>query len=205
MNTKDIQLSKSLSWLLRHGAVREGFRLSPEGYLDVNEILLNKTFRGKYNITDIERVVKNNDKQRFKLRHNPSTNRLEIKANQGHTITEVSDSELTPITQPIYKTVIHGTYLKCWPQIKDEGLSRMKRKHIHLAKGALDDASVISGFRRDAEVHIYIDLARALADDIKFFESENGVILTSGNEKGYLEPKYFAKAVNIFTGEILYP
>ncbi|KAJ8720448.1 hypothetical protein PYW07_012491 [Mythimna separata] len=204
-NNKDKQLSKSLSWLLRHGAVREGFKLSPEGYLDVNAILLHKTFRGKYNTSDIERVVSSNDKQRFKLRRNPSTNCLEIKANQGHTITEVSDTELIPITEPKYNTVIHGTYLKCWPQIKNEGLSRMKRKHIHLARGTLKDASVISGLRRGAEVHIYIDLAGALADAIKFYESENGVILTSGNEKGYLEPKYFAKAVNIHTGERLYP
>lgn len=80
----------------------------------------------------------------------------------------------------------------------------MKRKHIHLAKGKLDDASVISGFRWDAEVHIYIDLAGALADGIKFYESENGVILTSGNEKGYLEPKYFTKAVNILTGKLYF-
>ncbi|KAJ8719869.1 hypothetical protein PYW08_012044 [Mythimna loreyi] len=204
-NNTDKQLSKSLSWLLRHGAVREGFELSPEGYLDVNKILLHKTFRGKYNKSDIERVVKNNDKQRFKLRRNPSTDCLEIKANQGHTITEVSDTELAPITEPKYNTVIHGTYLKCWPQIKNEGLSRMKRKHIHLAKGTLEDASVISGIRRGTEVHIYIDLARALADAVKFYESENGVILTSGNKKGYLEPKYFAKAVNILTAFDIIP
>ncbi|XP_050550128.1 tRNA 2'-phosphotransferase 1 isoform X2 [Spodoptera frugiperda] len=205
MNNKDIQLSKSLSWLLRHGAVKEGFKLSPEGYLEVNKILLHKIFRGKYNTSDIERVVNNNDKKRFKLRRNLSTNCLEIKANQGHTISEVTDADLTPITQPKYGTVIHGTYLKCWPAIKNEGLSRMKRKHIHLAKGTLDDASVISGLRRDTEVHIYINLSRALADGISFFESENGVILTSGNKQGYLEPKYFEKAINIRTGESLYP
>lgn len=205
MNSKDIQLSKSLSWLLRHGAVREGFVLSPEGYLEVNKILQHKTFRGKYSATDIERVVNSNDKQRFKLRHNPHTNCLEIKANQGHSITEVTDADLTPITEPKYNTVIHGTYLKCWPQIKNEGISCMKRKHIHLAKGTLDDASVISGLRRDTEVHIYVNLASALVDAIKFYESENGVILTSGNEKGYLEPKYFSKVINIRTGARLYP
>ncbi|KAH9644733.1 hypothetical protein HF086_003838 [Spodoptera exigua] len=200
-NNKDIQLSKSLSWLLRHGAVKEGFKLSPEGYLEVNKILQHKTFRGKYTTLDIERVVSNNDKQRFKVRKNPSTNCLEIKANQGHTISDVTDADLTPITEVKYNTVIHGTYLKCWKVIKNEGLCRMKRKHIHLAKGTLDDASVISGLRQNTEVHIYINLSKALADGIKFFESENGVILTSGNKEGYLESKYFEKVVNIHTGK----
>ncbi|XP_026731041.1 tRNA 2'-phosphotransferase 1 isoform X2 [Trichoplusia ni] len=177
----------------------------PEGYLEVNKILQHKTFRGKFNTSDIERVVCNNDKQRFKLRRNPHNNCLEIKANQGHTISDVSDADLTPITESKYKTVIHGTYLKCWQEIKSKGLSRMKRKHVHLAKGLPNDASVISGLRKDADVLIYIDLPRALAEGIKFFESENGVILTSGNEKGYLEPKYFAKVINIHTGAQLFP
>ncbi|XP_037301118.1 tRNA 2'-phosphotransferase 1 [Manduca sexta] len=126
MCNKDVSLSKSLSWLLRHGAVKEGLRISPEGYIEVNQILQHKNFRGKYNQLDIERVVASNDKQRFKLRVNSNTHALEIKANQGHTLT-VSDAELIPILQPIYSTVIHGTYLKCWPTIKVSGLHRMRR------------------------------------------------------------------------------
>lgn len=76
----------------------------------------------------------------------------------------------------------------------------MLRQHIHLAKGTLDDRAVISGMRRNTQVHVYIVLEKALVDGIKFYESENGVILTAGNEKGYLEPKYFSKIVNISTG-----
>lgn len=97
--------------------------------------------------------------------------------------------------QPTYSTVIHGTYLKCWPQIKAEGLCRMRRQHIHLAKGTLADKTVISGLRQNAQIYIYVDLEKALCDGIRFYESENGVILTSGNENGYLEPKYFFKVV----------
>lgn len=48
---------------------------------------------------DIERVVENNDKQRFKLRWNTKNNILEIKANQGHTITKVDDTDLVPILE----------------------------------------------------------------------------------------------------------
>lgn len=107
------------------------------------------------------------------------------------------------LLQPKYSTIIHGTYLKCWPQIKTQGLSRMERQHIHLAKGTLGDKSVTSGVRHNAQIYIYVDLAKALQGGIKFYESENGVILTSGNETGYLETKYFCKVVHLGTGMLI--
>ncbi|XP_026331974.1 tRNA 2'-phosphotransferase 1 [Hyposmocoma kahamanoa] len=96
-SSQDAQLSKALSWLLRHGALKEGFSLSPEGYLPVAQILQHKSFRG-YTSLDIERVVSNNNKQRFKLRTHPETKILEIKATQGHSL-DVSDSELIPLSE----------------------------------------------------------------------------------------------------------
>lgn len=205
MNHKDIQLSKTLSWLLRHGATNEGLTLKPDGYIDVNQLLLHKNFKGKYNKTDIERVVNCNDKKRFNLRLNPHTNILEIRANQGHSVSEVTDAALTPLLESKYSTVVHGTYYKCWPQIKCHGLNRMKRQHIHFAKGTLGDSTVISGLRKDAQIYIYIDLKKALDDGIKYYESDNGVILTRGNKEGYLLPKYFSKVVDVLTGEQLHP
>ncbi|XP_073952021.1 tRNA 2'-phosphotransferase [Choristoneura fumiferana] len=200
MNSKDIRLSKSLSWLLRHGAVQEGFNISPEGYLDVDTVLRHKTFQG-YSRCDIERVVRNNEKQRFQLRQDPSTRSLQIKANQGHSIDAVSDAELTPILTAKYTSVVHGTSSHCWPLIQQAGLSRMRRNHIHFAKST----SSTDGIRSNANLHIYIDLERALRDGIKFYEADNGVILTSGNADGFLEPKYFSRVLHVATGAILYP
>lgn len=84
---------------------------SPEGYIKVSEILQHKSFRGKYKTSDIERVVANNDKQRFKLRRNPQTQHLEIKANQGHTVA-VSDAELIPILEVRYRSILLFNYQK---------------------------------------------------------------------------------------------
>ncbi|KAJ0175917.1 hypothetical protein K1T71_008091 [Dendrolimus kikuchii] len=204
-NNKDTQLSKLLSWLLRHGAIKEGFSPSSEGYLQVNHILQHKSFRGKYNREDIERIVLNNVKQRFKLRVNPQTNVLEIKANQGHSIASIGVEDLKPILEPIYETVVHGTYLKCWPSVKQYGLSRMQRQHIHLAKGTPGNTNIISGVRNNAQIYIFINLKKALNEGLKFYESENGVILTPGNDQGYLEAKYFEKVVKASSGEALAP
>lgn len=47
--------------------------------------------------------------------------------------------------------------------------------------------------RTSSPVLIFIDVQRALDDGIKFFLSENGVVLTEGNERGYLETRYFQR------------
>ena len=40
----------------------------------------------RYSEDDIRKVVADNDKKRFALRNDPATNRLQIRANQGHTV-----------------------------------------------------------------------------------------------------------------------
>jgi 2'-phosphotransferase len=69
----------------------------------------------------------------------------------------------------------------------------MKRNHIHFAKGLPGDSGVISGMRQNAEVRIYIDVAKAMNAGYEFFESSNGVILCPGDENGTLPSKFFNK------------
>ncbi|GBP63803.1 tRNA 2'-phosphotransferase 1 [Eumeta japonica] len=235
---KDIVLSKFLSWLLRHAAIKEGLPMSPEGYIEVDRIIQHRSVLGKYNKSDIERVVRSNDKQRFQLRVNPNTNALEIKANQGHTIKKISDEELKVVPKRVsghhhpcietsevsnalraswvgisdggcngliegkekYKTVVHGTLYKFWPQIKQLGLSRMQRNHIHFARGTLDDEAVISGVRKNTQIYIYVNIGQAIDDGLVFYESDNGVVLTPGNYEGHLELKYFQKVIDARSG-----
>ena len=46
------------------------------------------------------------------------------------------DPDLKPITDPsAYPVVVHGTYTKAWQQIRRQGLSKMRRNHIHFAQG----------------------------------------------------------------------
>lgn len=81
----DFIISISLSWILRHGAVKEHIPISREGFVKVSDILQHRNLRGKCDIDDICRIVANNDKQRFTLRK-ASDGTLEIKAVQGHTL-----------------------------------------------------------------------------------------------------------------------
>ena len=83
----------------------------------MDEILELEEFRKKNaTIEDIERVVTNNDKQRFALKDESGA--LYIRANQGHTM-EVVDLELKEIASAVEApVVVHGTYLKAFDAIK---------------------------------------------------------------------------------------
>lgn len=198
INGCDVQTSKRLSWILRHGALKEGLNISDEGFILVSEILNSKGFE-TISVDDIQRIVLNNDKQRFTLRKNGS-GLLEVRANQGHSIHNVTKLELIPITNSgQVEAIIHGTYFKFWDSIKQEGLFRGRRNHIHFAE-RLPGNTNISGIRKSAEIYIYIDLIKCLVDGLLFFKSSNHVILSSGNEHGYIKPKYFLKVCRAIDG-----
>lgn len=74
-----------MSYALRHGANQMGLHLNTDGFLYVEDLLAHPQFRS-YTLEDVERVVATNDKQRFKLCPHPENGRLQIRANQGHTV-----------------------------------------------------------------------------------------------------------------------
>jgi 2'-phosphotransferase len=80
----------------------------------------------------------------------------------------------------------------------------MTRNHIHFAKGLPGDSGVISGMRSSAQVLIYLNVPLALQDGVPLLLSANGVILSPGI-KGVIAPKYFLKAVDAKTGEVIFP
>jgi 2'-phosphotransferase len=101
-----------------------------------------------------------NDKQRFSLREN--SGKLEIRANQGHTIKNTLKDEelLEPLEDAM--VVIHGTYHRFWESIRSKGLSRMRRNHIHFAAGEPGAEGVVSGMRDSCQIYIYVDVAKAM-------------------------------------------
>nr|XP_034326773.1 uncharacterized protein LOC105317941 isoform X8 [Crassostrea gigas] len=193
-------LSKKLSFILRHGAEKMGFKMMPGGFLWVDEILRRNEYRD-FTVEDIKHIVETNDKQRFSLAD--ENGRLKIRANQGHSV-EVDGLELTPIKDPSEAPeVIHGTYLKSWDIIKNQGLNKMGRNHIHFAAGEPGENGVISGMRSSCEVIIKLNMEKALKDGLKFFRSANNVILSPGDADGFIRPCYFDSAFQRYPRGIL--
>ena len=72
----------------------------------------------------------------------------------------------------------------------------MSRTDIHFGINVPEADEVLSGMRKSCEVMIFIDIYNALNDGIEFTLSDNKVLLTPGNEDGYLLPKYFTSIVD---------
>jgi RNA:NAD 2'-phosphotransferase (TPT1/KptA family) len=184
--------------------------MTPDGFVPVSEILESKHPKLKgWSLEDIQTVVETSDKQRFKLQERPASEYktknpaaddtvMCIRANQGHTISTVDPEKLlTRMEAADLETlpvIVHGTYTDPWTQhIRQEGLKRMNRQHIHCATGLPTDDGVISGLRKSCNVYVFIDAAKCAADGIVFYRSDNGVLLTAGvNDEGNLPVEYFS-------------
>merc|ERR1712003_71127 len=92
-----------------------------------------------------------------------------------------------------YPVVCHGTFFKFYEIIKKEGLNKMSRNHIHFVPAdSFKGKGVISGMKKKCEVLIYLDMELAMKNGIKFFISDNNVILSPGLN-GVIPSKYFKK------------
>ena len=226
------ELSHSLSWILRHNALDLGLNMTTDGYVQVEEILTCKhpRFKSKrWNIDDIRYVVETCAKQRYKLEMVPAVNFtctraipdkvtnsssndeliLCIRANQGHSIAIIKSDlllkELSAEDLMALPMIVHGTNKIAWDNfIKTQGLSRMKRNHIHFATGLPDNGQVISGMRQNCDIHIHIDRQKCISHNVKFFRSENGVILCAGtNNEGVLSSSFFSYVTD-GKGEVIF-
>ncbi|KAJ4479698.1 KptA family-domain-containing protein [Lentinula edodes] len=191
-----VRLSKTLSWLLRHGAQSEGLPMRADGYVKSTDLLENPKIKSQaLDLAGLQQIVNADSKQRYSLVCEDDI--WWIKANQGHSIKAVK-LDLKPIftVEDIpSRTAVHGTNKMAWQSISSQGLSKMTRNHIHLAQGVTGN-NVISGMRKSCEIFIFINVPKALAAGITFFLSDNGVVLTEGNDKGFLEPAFFLSVQN---------
>lgn len=187
MSKTHINLSKSLTWLLRHGARAENIPMGADGTVSISDIQNHIQFAkfswpdGRIGVThdDIQICVDTCPKRR--LEFTPCGQRL--RATQGHSATLglAEGAGLTPITYAAEAPIaIHGTTKAAVPLIEASGgLKPMSRVHVHFACGLPGKDGVISGMRADSAVMYHLDVAAALNMGLKLFKSSNGVILCS--------------------------
>ncbi|KDR67620.1 hypothetical protein GALMADRAFT_257845 [Galerina marginata CBS 339.88] len=248
----EVRISKTLSWLLRHGAQGEGLPMRKDGYVKIVDLIEHPKLKAQdVNLEKIKAMVTADSKQRYDLilespqgvklvvwgaesasmptigesAADGSTSQKSevtieasatstvpepskdgvwwIKARQGHSIKTV-ELELKPINSVSdipTGTAVHGTNRIAWEIISKAGLSKMKRNHIHLAQNVAGQ-NVVSGMRTSSQVLIFIDIQKALDAGFKFWLSDNGVVLTEGDSRGYLPKKFFSRVVDVKLGEL---
>lgn len=167
MDTKKI--SKYLSYLLRHQPEALNLNMDAYGWVDVDELLEKwNTSRAPITYEILQRVVAENNKQRFKLEEN----KRRIRANQGHSINIQLELEKTEPPVVLY----HGTARRNLESILQQGLTKMNRQHVHLSADDVTAKQV--GSRHGKPVILFIDTARMHEEGFPFYLSENQVWLT---------------------------
>jgi putative RNA 2'-phosphotransferase len=164
-----VKSSKFLSLVLRHQPEKIGIRLDEAGWVSVDELLRASNMHGVVlTREDLDDVVRTNSKQRFAF----SEDGDRIRANQGHSV-EV-DLGYAPLQPP--PTLYHGTSQRFLSSIREAGLVKRARHHVHLSPD-IETAEVV-GKRRPPFVVLTIDAESMHRDGHPFYQSANGVWLT---------------------------
>jgi putative RNA 2'-phosphotransferase len=167
---RSVRISKLLSLALRHEPAALGVTLDAAGWTEVSAVLRGLAARGEtLTEEELEELVATSDKQRFAV----SPDGLLIRANQGHSV----DVDLGLPRREPPEVLFHGTVARFLEPIRQDGLLRRARTHVHLST-EVDTAQVVAR-RRAGESVILRIRARAMHEaGHVFFMSANGVWLT---------------------------
>jgi putative RNA 2'-phosphotransferase len=178
MDTDLVSLSKFLSLVLRHRPQKLGLTLDEGGWVSVDTLLAEMQKRGiAVDRTRLDRVVAENDKQRFSYNADGS----KIRANQGHSIPV--ELGLQPRTPP--DLLYHGTAARNIASIREQGLLKGRRQSVHLS---LDEETARKvGSRHGQPVVLVVQAGRMASDGYLFTCSENGVWLTDHIPPYYIQ------------------
>ena len=157
-------LSRALSFALRHHPEKFGLVLDAHLYADVATLL------GVMGISqsELDELVVTNDKKRFEY----NADRTRLRACQGHSI----PGDLQLARRDPKLMLYHGTAQAHLASILKQGLLKGKRHHVHLSEDAGTATAV--GRRSGAEILLGIDARAMVGEKYAFYQSSNGVWLT---------------------------
>ncbi|MES2922867.1 MAG: RNA 2'-phosphotransferase [Verrucomicrobiota bacterium] len=163
-----IKISRFLSLVLRHQPETIGITLAEDGWTNVDELIAAINRHGQaLDFEILEQVVETNDKKRFSF----SDDGEMIRANQGHSVEVNLGYQPTPPPEILY----HGTVAKFLPGIRENGIHKGQRHHVHLS-ASLEVANTV-GRRRGQPVILTIKAREMNVAGNHFYLSGNGVWL----------------------------
>ncbi|GAA4278663.1 RNA 2'-phosphotransferase [Aquimarina mytili] len=178
MKTNHKHISKFLSLVLRHDPGKIGLQLDENGWADVEELVSKcQKYQPNLDIELLKEIVETNDKKRFAFNQDYTR----IRASQGHSLK--IDLKYTPKQPPEF--LYHGTVEKFMDAIKEMGLLKMSRHHVHLSEERETATKV--GSRRGKPIILIIRSGAMHANGIEFFQSDNGVWLTDNVSPEYID------------------
>ncbi|UQA57160.1 RNA 2'-phosphotransferase [Polyangium aurulentum] len=162
-----VELSKTLSWLLRHGAREAGVSMDAAGWVPVAQVLRHL----RIDRATLDHVIATNNKSRIEL------DGERVRACQGHSTEnmpvtpEALEASWRPYTDA--GSLWHGTTVEATIPIAREGLWPQRRTHVHLAPSL--ESKV--GKRSVTPVVLEISTERLRQAGQGVWEAQNGVVL----------------------------
>ncbi|MEQ4673224.1 RNA 2'-phosphotransferase [Providencia vermicola] len=180
MQDKTIQFSKFLSYVLRHKPEAISLTLDQDGWVNVDDLLLQANRHGKKLTREIlEYVVENNNKKRFTF----NTEQTMIRAAQGHSTQQVNLNHLSH-TPPEF--LYHGTAIRFVDSIRQQGLLAGNRHHVHLSDNTETATNV--GSRHGKPIVLVIEAKKMVESGYLFYLSDNHVWLTEHVPAKFIQP-----------------
>ncbi|MCH5716100.1 RNA 2'-phosphotransferase [Niabella hibiscisoli] len=172
-----VRISKFLSLVLRHQPETIDLVLDENGWADVTPLIDKCNQKGiTLNRELLEHIVATNTKKRFSF----NDQKDQIRANQGHSI----DVDLALSVQVPPDLLYHGTAERFVSSIKEQGLIKQQRQHVHLS--AKQSTAVQVGQRHGKPFVFSVLTAQMHRDGFVFYLSDNGVWLTDHVPAKYL-------------------
>ncbi|MFP1741327.1 RNA 2'-phosphotransferase [Lonsdalea quercina] len=170
MSKKNTDISKFLSYVLRHKPEAIGLSLDNEGWAIISDLILCSVKEG-YTLDNnlLHDIVDSSDKKRFTI----SDDGLRIRAAQGHSTQQVNIAYTEKKPPDI---LYHGTASRFISAIREHDLIPLSRQYVHLSPD--EDTAMQVGQRHGKPVVLKIKALNMYEQGFKFFQADNGVWLT---------------------------
>ena len=178
MSKQYSDVSKFLSYVLRHRPQAIGLTLDREGWAEIAQLIAGAQKAGHtLDIGLIREVVASSDKKRFAI----SQDGLSIRAVQGHSTASVAIAFAEKQPPEI---LYHGTATRFLDSILHEGLKPGERQYVHLSAELATAVAV--GQRYGKPVVLKVHALQMHQQGLRFFQAENGVWLVETVPVEYL-------------------
>jgi putative RNA 2'-phosphotransferase len=173
-----VRISKFISLVLRHKPGLVGLTLDAGGWAQVDDLLGAMAKAGRpLTRRMLERVVTENDKQRFTV----SDDGQRIRANYGHSVP--IDLGLEPREPP--EVLFHGTATGSVGSIMARGIRPAGRRYVHLS---IDEPTAVDVGRRHGRPVVLRIYAQSMHErGFVFYCSESGIWLTNQVPPEFIE------------------
>lgn len=174
-----LQLSKEISYALRHAPWEYELELDNNGWVSVKQLLIALKENSKWEsvtIGDLEHIIESSDKKRHELVNG------RIRALYGHSVPMkiLKESAEPPVL------LFHGTARRFLESIENKGLLPKGRQYVHLSNDI--ETALQVGKRRDVKpVILEIDAKKACNEGVKFYLGNDKVWLTDNIPSKYIK------------------